>query len=244
MLGFCTFLILRSPKNNSKIERKTMNLSHCSFLLSSWIIWALALANLLMVGALEGFADVWGVPYLITKYGFSKTDAAFLISFIFIGMIFGGPILAFLAKKLGNYFVIAACGTGLSFSFIVLFSTTTANWWQLSTLFFVIGLMCCYQVVVFAAGATLVPYQSLGVTVAFLNCINMLGGSFFHTLIGKLMDISWNGKINSNGLKLYEIDSFQWALSLIPFCALCGTLLILLIHVKIKGRSRVFWSSI
>lgn len=26
----------------------------------------------------------------------------------------------------------------------------------------------------------------LGVTVAFLNCINMLGGSFFHTVIGKI----------------------------------------------------------
>lgn len=235
-LGCCTFLLLRSPKNNANTEDKTIHVTHCSFLFSSWIIWVLALANLLMVGALEGFADVWGVPYLIVKYGFNKADAAFLVSFIFIGMIFGGPLLAFLSQKFGNYFVIAACGAGLAFSFLILLSTSAPSWWQLSTLFFVVGLMCCYQVIVFAAGATLVPCQYLGVTVAFLNCINMLGGSFFHTVIGKLMDISWNGRISSNGLKLYEIDSFQWALSIIPFCALCGTLLILIIHIKIKSR--------
>lgn len=234
-LGCCAFLILRSPQNSAQVERKTMNLSQCSFLFSSWVIWALALANLLMVGALEGFADVWGVPYLIAKYTMNKTDAAFLISFIFIGMIFGGPLLAFLSQKLGNYFVIAACGSGLAFLFLILLYSSTPHWWQLGTLFFAIGLLCCYQVVVFAAGSALVPYEYLGVTIAFLNCINMLGGSFFHTLIGKLMNSSWSGQMGANGLKLYEIDSYQWALSLIPFCALCGSLLIVLIHIKTRA---------
>ncbi|HAT6957198.1 TPA: MFS transporter [Legionella pneumophila] len=234
LLGCCALLILRSPSNNTHSETKTMNLSNCSFLFSSWIIWALALANLLMVGALEGFADVWGVPYLIAKYAMNKTDAAFLISFIFIGMIFGGPLLAFLSQKLGNYFVIAASGAGLAFLFLILLYSSTPHWWQLGTLFFAIGLLCCYQVVVFAAGSALVPYEYLGVTIAFLNCINMLGGSFFHTLIGKLMNSNWGGQMSANGLKLYEIDSYQWALSLIPFCALCGSLLIILIHIKTR----------
>ncbi|HAT6902795.1 TPA: MFS transporter [Legionella pneumophila] len=235
LLGCCALLILRSPPNNTRSVTKTINLSHCSFLFSSWIIWALALANLLMVGALEGFADVWGVPYLIAKYALNKTDAAFLISFIFMGMIFGGPLLAFLSQKLGNYFVIALCGAGLAFLFLILLYSSTPHWWQLGTLFFAIGLLCCYQVVVFAAGSALVPYEYLGVTIAFLNCINMLGGSFFHTLIGKLMNSNWGGQMSANGLKLYEIESYQWALSLIPFCALCGSLLIILIHIKARA---------
>ena len=44
-----------------------------------------------MVGALEGFADVWGINYIVMAYGIDKSSAAEVISFIPIGMIFGGP---------------------------------------------------------------------------------------------------------------------------------------------------------
>ena len=79
-------------------------------LLSSPIIWLLSFGNLLMVGSLEGFADVWGVPYLTKAYGLEKGEAAGLVSFIFVGMLFGGPLLAYFAKKAGHYAIIAACG--------------------------------------------------------------------------------------------------------------------------------------
>lgn len=236
-IGFLAFLVLRSPKQLKTPPANTNNLAQFSFLFSSWKLWLLAFANLLMVGALEGFADVWGVPYLTTTYGFAKSDAALLISFIFIGMLFGGPLLAFFSKKLGNYAVIAMCGTGLALAFLLLLSNNISNWWLLCALFFSIGLMCCYQVIVFAAGATLVSYQQLGVTIAFLNCINMFGGSFFHTLIGKIMDLYWLGSFAENGLKQYSINSYQHALMLIPLCALLGTALIYLLHSKVKQHS-------
>lgn len=60
-----------------------------------------------------------------------------------------------------------------------------------SCLFFSVGLLCCYQVIVFSAGTNTVALRNLGVRVAFLNCINMLSGSFFHTCIGKIMDFFW-----------------------------------------------------
>jgi MFS family permease len=235
-IGLCCYLVIRQPKVLEKKQTNAITLSQLPTLFSSWIIWALAFANLLMVGALEGFADVWGVPYLTIAYGFDKAEAASLVSFIFIGMIFGGPILALLSKKIGNYWVIGACGTGLSIAFILLLSNTLANSWSLSLLFFTIGILCCYQVIVFAAGATLVSHKQLGVTVAFLNCINMLGGSFFHTLIGKIMDLSWNGALNQEGIRQYGLEHFQHALSVVPICALAGALLIILIQFKVKNQ--------
>lgn len=236
VIGLCTYLVVRSPKKMNEVQSSELKLSHLSILFSSRILWVLAIANLLMVGALEGFADVWGVPYLTTAYGFTKTDAAFLTSFIFMGMIFGGPLLAFLSKKTGNYPVIGACGTGLALAFILLLSNVITNWWLLSTLFFTIGLMCCYQVIVFAAGATLVSSKHLGITVAFLNCVNMFGGSFFHTLIGKLMDLYWDGSVTPEGLKQYSLESFQHALTVVPLCALFGTVLIYFVHLQIKRQ--------
>ncbi|HHF7372567.1 MFS transporter [Legionella bozemanae] len=234
-VGVFAYLVLRTPKN-FKVKANEFNLSHLSVLFTSRILWVLALANLLMVGALEGFADVWGVSFLTAAYGFAKSDAALLVSLIFVGMLFGGPLLAFLSKKIGNYTVIGICGIGLTLAFLMILSGNVSNWWLLSTLFFTIGLMCCYQVIVFAAGSTLVSNKQLGITIAFLNCINMLGGSFFHTVIGKIMDYYWEGNLTENGLKQYSLSSYHHALMVIPACALLGTVLIYLLHRHIKSQ--------
>jgi predicted MFS family arabinose efflux permease len=237
VIGLCAFFVLRTPNQIKESQTSEINLSHLSVLFSSKILWILAIANLLMVGALEGFADIWGVPYLTTVYGFSKSDAALLTSFIYIGMIFGGPLLAFMSKKLGNYSVIGLCGCGLALAFVLLLMNAITNWLLLSALFFSIGLLCCYQVIVFAAGSSLVSSKHLGITVAFLNCINMFGGSFFHTTIGKIMDFYWDGSVTAEGLKQYNAESFQYALTVIPLCALLGTLLIYLIYKLSKRQS-------
>ncbi len=235
-VGLVVYLVLRTPKNVKTTKANEINLSHLSVLFTSRTLWTLALANLLMVGALEGFADVWGVPYLTTAFGFAKSDAALLVSLIFVGMLFGGPLLAFLSKKLGNYTIIGVCGIGLALAFLMLLSEHVSNWWILSALFFTIGLMCCYQVIVFAAGATLVSNKHLGITIAFLNCINMFGGSFFHTSIGKIMDFYWDGGVTANGIRRYSLQSYHHALMIIPLCALLGTVVIYLIHKNAKNQ--------
>jgi hypothetical protein len=235
IIGFSTYFVLRTPKKIEPLQEEQFKIINFTTILSSPIIWWLAFANLLMVGSLEGFADVWGVGYLMKAYNLSKCDAASLTSFIFLGMIFGGPLLAFFSKKIGNYLVIALCGFGMALAFLILLLNQIYNHLMLSCLFFAIGIMCCYQVIVFAAGSRLVPPKQLGVTIAFLNCINMLGGSFFHTSIGKLMDIFWTGTITSQGLKVYNLEVYQYALSIIPVCSILGAVIICLIFVNSRS---------
>lgn len=228
IIGLSTIFVLRSkPKpDNEKPHHEAFNMSYFKTLLSSPTIWLLAFANLLMVGSLEGFGDVWGVPYLMTAYSISKGDAAQLVSFVYVGMLFGGPLLALCSKKLGNYTVIGLCGFGMACAFSVLMLSKSYHWGALVSLFFSIGILCCYQVIVFAAGAELVKSQQLGLTIAFLNCINMLGGSFFHTTIGRLMDMHWAGVVNDEGIRLYSLSAYKWALMLIPACASVGAAIV------------------
>lgn len=236
--GVCTYLFLKpSFKNKARaleetVEGNQFQGKQFKKLLSSPVIWFLALANLLMVGSLEGFADVWGVPYLMTGYSIAKSEAAALISFIFVGMIFGGPLLAALSQRLGNYTVISLCGVGMAIAFLGLLSLGAYNWYLLATLFFFIGILCCYQVIVFAAGSELVSISLLGVTIAFLNCINMLGGSFFHTTVGLMMDWFWTGSMGGDGLRHYTVEAYQSALLIIPASAIVGTGIVALIGYK------------
>ncbi|GFQ76139.1 putative sulfoacetate transporter SauU [Trichonephila clavata] len=191
-----------------------------------------------MVGSLEGFADVWGVAYLTTAYNLNKGDAAGIISFIFFGMLFGGPLLALVSRKLGNYTVIAMCGLGMALAFTLLLMSKTYNTLALSCLFFFVGITCCYQVMVFAVSSELVATKNLGIAVAFLNSINMLGGSFFHTSIGKILDLSWSGALDKNGVKLYDLYAYQYALSAIPICACLGSIIVLVISMKAKKTNQ------
>lgn len=190
----------------------------------------IALVNLLMVGPLEGFADVWGVPYLVTVYSFTRADAALITSAIFVGMLFGGPILAFISDRYkAAHALTAFCGLFMAGIFtLMLVSKGGLSFSILLGLMFFVGILCCYQVLIFSIGSNLVPFEMRNITVAFLNCINMLGGSFFHTMIGSLMDFFWTGNLEA-GQRVYEPQAFGWGLSIIPAAAFLGGMLLLML---------------
>ncbi|WP_039454790.1 MFS transporter [Candidatus Jidaibacter acanthamoebae] len=237
VIGCTTYLALRSPENaKESVKEEQFKITNFKVILSSPVIWYLALANLLMVGTLEGFADVWGVQYLMTAYNLKNEDAAGLMSLVFFGMLFGGPVLALGSKKLGNYPMIAICGFSMAGIFMILLLSQTYNPLLLSCLLFALGVMCCYQVLVFAAGSNLVAPQNLGVAIAFLNCMNMLGGSFFHTIIGKTMDMFWTGALSASGFKIYDLEVYKYSLSIIPICACLGAIMVCLVGHNVKGR--------
>lgn len=240
-IGLLALLFLSSPKQNKeKLQEKAytendqdtgFKFSDLFLIIKSPSIWLLAIANLLMVGSLEGFADVWGVNYMVTAYKIEKSDAASLVSFVFIGMLFGGPILSLISRRIGNYTVIGLAGMLMALVLILIIYLTSFNWFIIASLLFVIGIMCCYQVIVFAIGAELMSGKLLGVTIAFLNCINMLGGSFFHTVIGVLMDRFWQGTV-IEGVREYPVEAYSSALIVIPLCAVVGSIIVFYLRTK------------
>lgn len=237
LIGCCAYIVLR-PKacNKNAGDKEPFKLMNFKQVLSSRTIWLLAFANFLMVGSLEGLSDVWGVPYLMTAYNLNKGDAAGLISFIFLGMLVGGPLLVVFSRAFGEYLVIATCGLSMAFAFMVLLLHQEYNAILLPCLFFAIGIMCCYQVMMFAAGSNLVARQNLGVTIAFLNCMNMLGGSFFHTVIGRIMDMSWSGEMSADGLRVYDLEAYQYALSVVPISAILGSAIVCFIALRLRYK--------
>ena len=102
------------------------------------------------------------------------------------------------------------------------------------TIMFAIGVCCCYQVLVITMGSFIMPAALTGVTVAFLNCINMLGGSLFHTVIGRTLDLLWTNQTD-NGVRVYDLESYSIAISIVHLFCLIGGLLFLL--VKNKSRA-------
>jgi predicted MFS family arabinose efflux permease len=225
MIGILTYLFLREPEKTTETHIQTVTFKDFKQLLHSPAIWLLALANLLMVGALEGFADVWGPNYLMAAYHLDKPKAAGLMSLIFVGMLFGGPLLAFLARRFGSYLILSICGFGMAFALLYMLFVQNSLY-MLALLCFFIGLLCCYQVLMFAVGCDFVSIGLWGVTVAFLNCANMSGGAFFHLVIGFIMDSFWSGGMSASGIREYTVESYKYALLVIPTCAMLGAVIV------------------
>ncbi|MBA2727953.1 MAG: MFS transporter [Parachlamydiaceae bacterium] len=169
----------------------------------------------LMVGPLEGFADVWGTAFLKQSYGFDTALATSLPSMIYIGMCFGAPVLNFMAEKMGSYLgAIIAAGVGMTASFVCLLS------WQLpygtvSISFVIVGICCAYQILAIYQASVYVREEVAGLTTAVANMIIMIFGYAFHTAIGTVVNAM--GGPNAP-------DAMNYGLTVIPIALGIGTI--------------------
>lgn len=175
------------------------------------VIWSCIFAGL-MVGPLEGFADVWSTVFLKNVYGLEAAVAASLPSMMFIGMCFGGPVLSFIADKVGSYLAtIIGAGIAMAVGFfaLLLWPLTSS---VLSVSFFVVGVCCAYQILAIYKASTYVPQQIAGLTTAVANMIIMTFGYAFHSAIGAVVDLF--GGAGNSGALVYGVTVVPIALCL------------------------------
>ena len=189
-----------------------------------------------MVGPLEGFADVWAMPFLQHVHSLSENDAIFVASLVFLGMCVGGPLLAYLAKITGsNILIIAMSGAFTVIVFLIIFFVRGLSISSLSALRFYLGILCCYQVLVFAFVSDLVERSCAGIAIAIINCLNMSFGHFFHKIISTTIQKYWDGSTNLEGLPIYNYEAYIYALLVIPVGCLAGTVIFLYMSfIKIR----------
>lgn len=163
----------------------------------------------LMVGPLEGFADVWGASFLQSVYKIDVSYASGITSLIFLGMCIGSSGLTYIADKLQKHIpIIILCGLFMALAFVYMLSAQ-APYAVLSPLFIVIGICCAYQIISIYVASTFVNEKFVGITTAVANMIIMTFGYFFHSTIGVAM-----GKHQVDGTFLPE--QYKLGLAVIP----------------------------
>jgi MFS family permease len=176
----------------------------------------------LMVGPLEGFADVWGNAFFKTAYGFDNTTSASLPSMVFTGMCFGGPILGFIGEKIGHLTTVlfsAVVMTGL----FILMLVGDLSMPALRISLIVIGISSAYQILAIYAASTFVDESVAGLTTAVANMIIMIFGYAFHSVMGLVIK-SFGGTSS--------IKALQYGISVIPIALLISTVGVALLIFK------------
>jgi len=198
--------------------------------LSNRKVLAICFLSGLMVGPLEGFTDAWGSTFLKQIYHLDTTTASYLLSMIFVGMCFGGPILSFIAEKTRNYIAsIIGAGIIMLMGFMALiFGFISQDAMMIK--FILIGICCGYQIIAIYKASTYVPERVAGLTTAVANMIIMSFGYAFHTVIGNVVHL-YGGPTVTKAL-IYGIG-------VIPLTLAMGIIGFLMLHWRERQIVRV-----
>lgn len=237
IIGFVigvAMIILLPPSYHQDQCSKASFWSDIRSVLSNPIVLAVCFFAGLMVGPLEGFADVWGAEFLKAVYSYSDDVATGLLSFIFLGVCFGSPILSYIADKTHSYYgIIILSGFLMILGFFMLLTGMLSNSFLIMTTFIMIGVACSYQIPAIYKASTYVQEQEKSLTNAIANMIIMFFGYIFHGSIGYLMTCFWDGRIQ-NEIPIYTEKTYIYALSIIPISLIIGVLGYIAIVIKEK----------
>lgn len=225
------FTYFSIPKNvdiNSRVHSNVLS-ELKSVLLNPRVLY-LSFFGGLMIGPLEGFADAWGPKFLQELHGLSKENAGTAVSFVFLGMCFGCPMLTYIAEKLDAFYGIILISACVMLVCFILIFMGVGNVAFMHILLFVAGFFSAYQILIVGKVRNF-TLQNLGtITSAVANMVIMIFGYVFHSAIGIIIH-----KLNGSGME--EVTIMLYGLSTIPMALMISILgmLILLLRKKQWG---------
>ncbi len=194
----------------------------------------LCLVSGLMVGPLEGFADVWGVQFLKIFHGIPDSLASGIPSWIYFGMCFGGPILSFITEKFAKPMQVVLVTAGIMALAFFLLITVQLSVVALSIMFFIVGVCSAYQILIFFQASTFVAESDKTLASVVANMIIMIFGYLFHSVIGK--SIGWFAE-NQGVEGFRNADVLAKGISIIPI-ALTLSFIVLGTYMRLRSRSQ------
>lgn len=178
-------------------------------------LWINSMIGCLLFIPVAGFAETWGICYLMAVDHLPKTTAADAISMIFLGWVCGAPLWGWISDSFRTRrlpLTAAATGATIFLSIVLYVPELTIH--TLFLLLFIFGLFSSAQVLVFSISRDLSPPSLTGTAAALTNMIVMFSGASI-SIIGLLLNVSsWPG-YPVNHLSIYSWD-FQLALFILP----------------------------
>lgn len=230
VLNLIIFLVVRDSPSKGEAFVSSVPSIRSAFdgllgLLCKPAIWVNGVVGCLLYLPTSTFAEFWGTPYLEQAYGLSRQSAALGMFFIFAGWASGGPLVGYISDRIKQRRLPMTIGSMVA---AVLFSAVLyiPNFpvFLLYPTFYVFGLFSSVQVIVFALGRELSSPRFSGTVISLTNMFVMSGGAVTLSLVGKLLDSYWSGEV-AQGLHIYSVGNFQYALSVLPIGLLLSVVL-------------------
>lgn len=216
-------LFVRNPDDFKSVHQEKNLFGQALEKMVSEKIYLIGIFGSIMSGPLYAFADAWGVSYFKQALGWDQGMAEYTSTIIYGAMALGGPLIAVMAehKSQTNRRTIILSGFAMAVA-LALILATKPSFSMAAVLLIIIGFFSAYQVLIFDLVTERTPKGLAGTMVGFVNMINMLSGFVFPSLVGKLLDMFWDGGM-SDGVRVYSNTAFAAALSTIVVGLVIGS---------------------
>ncbi len=194
--------------------------------------WWLTLYSGLAFSPLAVWGGLWGTPFLEVAHHLSKTAAAELVTLSFVGLGLGAPLFGYLSDRLHNRLGVMVSGTVLSVvALLVAVYYSGNNLFVLGTAVSLFGFGTGSFMLGFAVGKEMNCLALAGCVVAMINSGDALFGAVTEPLVGKMLDVFWNGKV-LHGVHYFSAHDYRLAFSLLPVYALLSLVFAALLRRK------------
>jgi len=189
----------------------------------NWLLFCyagLAFSPLAVLGGL------WGNPFLQTAHHLSLEQASFLLSWVFIGLGVGSPILGLISDRLAKRRSVMQVSVFLSF--LALAPVIYCQWLsvtEIGILMFLFGFFTGAFMLSFAVAKEINSLVMTATVVAMINTGSDIFGAITEPLVGKFLDLHWGGSI-IDGVRHFSLLDYRMAFCVLPLYLLLAWFLL------------------
>lgn len=237
LIAALMWLIIRdhptaSPKNRLvRTKNKQIPTRKFSLVYKNPQTWWIALFGFTSWAPITIFAALWGIPFLMTLYHTSASQAASGLSILWLGVALGSPLVGWWSNRIGHRCMpLTTCAAIGALSAVVVIYAGALPWWLMCIMLFLFGFAASSQALSFGLVQDINPPSVAGSAIGLNNMAVILSGIICQPLVGFIMSLSWNGQMAGN-VPAYSLSDYRAALWLVPVISLLGFIVAL---VKIK----------
>ena len=212
------------------VLREGSLLSGIGRVLSHRQTWYAASYGSLMTVPMLGFATLWGVPYLIERFGVTRPTAGLATSLLLVGWGLGAPLYGWWSGRTGHRRKLMIIGAAINLSSIlIVLYLPGLPFAVVAVLLFVNGLGSGSMPLCFSLARSHQPPELAGSTFGFANTLVIALAAAVQPLIGLIMDLTWGG-VMRGATRHYDSFSYQIGLLVIPTAVALALVLALLLR--------------
>lgn len=234
VIALLLFLLLQDKKNTSvansihaekEVETFAQLFSTFKKVGRTKVFWQNCLIGFTTFLPIIAFADLWGIPFIQEVYHVDRETAALNVSMVFLGWSIGGPSFGYLFDVFKRWQPIFLLGTLVAVlcCAIILYNPMPIEWMRY--VLFMFGFSASSHVLVFVSSKKMSPKEIEGTTLGVTNLFMMSAGVIVQPCIGSVIDYCIP-VMQSFGIVLNTVQSYQCALSIIPVSLLITLYLI------------------
>ena len=229
--GLFFLFVKERPKKISNINNNininhTINIKAILTNAQNWLLMGyagLAFSPLAVLGGL------WGNPFLKAAHHLTLSQASFLLSWVFIGLGIGSPVLGLISDKLGKRRLIMQISIMICLlSLVLIIYDKNLSVLIIGALLFLFGFFTGAFMLGFSLAREMNPIVMIGTVVALINTGSDIVGAITEPLVGKFLDLHWSGQI-VNHVHCFSPGDYRTAFIVLPVYLVAGFIVLFFI---------------